>query len=139
MTVGRNAFGIHEFDRLMTTYTEHKGNPQAFSPDQRDRLYDCISKIRPQLTETFDLLQDQFRELSTIAGWGFDPRLVAAALNTRLNVATFKAHSWDEQISNESKLRAIESHIDAEAAATRVFQLLAEHLGLEKEDWLRGG
>ena len=130
---GRARFGIENFEHLLHVYQQHKRNPEAFAPEQRDQLYDFLKQNRTDLIATYDVLQDQFRELATIGGWSFDPRLVSAALSARLNFATFKALPWDD--ATATKLSAIEAYFDGEADASKVFTVLTEHIGLNREDW----
>lgn len=130
---GQQRFGIAQFKQLIDIYQQNKRNPQAFSPEQRDALYDLIVEKRNDITATFDILQDQLRELTTIAGWSFDPTLVSAALSARLNMATFKALAWDAR--DATKRSAIESYLDAEADVTSVFRKLTTYLGLKDEEW----
>lgn len=131
---GYEKFGKDQFQSLVKLYQKHKGDPKAFSPEQRKALYDAIEVEKDDLLRVHDALGEQFRELTLLLGWSFDSRITAAAMDARLNYATFRSLNWDE--SEETKLSAIESFFDAEAATAVVFAQLTKHLGLQESDWL---
>lgn len=136
LKLGRSKFGIDEFNTMIDTYQKNKRDPQAFKPAQRLELFEMIKTNRSELASTYEILQDQFRELSTIAGWSFDPRVVAMTLTARLNFATFKAIPWDETPpADATVLKAVESYLDADAACGHVFESLAQHIGMNKNEW----
>ncbi len=131
---GRDRFGIEGFATLLNLYTRNSRKPEAFSLEDRERLYVYVAEQRQELTGYYDILQDQLRELTTIAGWSFDPTIVASALSARLSIATFKALKWDN-MDDKSKLKAVESYLDIEAETSAVFRKLVLYLGLKDEDW----
>ena len=97
-------------------YQKNKGNPQAFSPDQCNELHSAIMSKATDLLRVYDLLIDQFRELSMITGWSFDPSVTAAAVQARLSFVKFKSiHGASDQ---DSKYQIVEAYLDGEAAAS---------------------
>jgi hypothetical protein len=133
ITHGRKTFGKDQFEHLIDIYSKHNGDPQAFSPEQRNSLYAAIESRKSDLLRCFDLLQEQLRELTLLLGWSFDSRVTAAALTARLNYSTFKALNWDG--TDATKLTTIEAYFDAEAATSAVLKHLVAYLGLKDHEW----
>lgn len=129
----RHCFGNEEFESLMNIYRKHKGNPDAFSPKQRDEIYQAIELKKTEILAVYEALQEQLKELNLLLGWSFDSKITGAALTARFHYATFKAVRWDG--SEQTKKITIEAYIDAEAATSTVFSLLTKHLGLKESDW----
>lgn len=138
LEAGRSAFGKDKLESLIDILQKHKRSAQAFTPQDRDALYTHIMSMRADLIEQYDLLGDQFRELSTIIGWSFDPRIVAAALEARLQFAAFKTARYADDTSPEEKIKVIEAFFNGEAASGKVLELLIGHLGLRREEWTGG-
>lgn len=132
---GINTFGKNDFERILEVYKKHKGDPQAFSPQQRDALYAAIELIKPDLIRVHDILTEQLRELTMLLGWSFDSRVTSAALSARLSFATFKAANWDG--SDETKRVTIEAYLDSDAATGAVVHHLIAYLGVKESDWKR--
>lgn len=128
-------FGIDKTRELLAVYQKNKRNPNAYSPLQRDEIHAVIMLKRDELLRVYDILIDQFRELSMITGWSFDPAVTAMALEARLNFVKFK--SLHASIDNDSKAQLIEAYLDGEGAASAVVARLIERLGWSKDDWLR--
>lgn len=127
-------FGIDRRKSLLNKYSSNERNPRAFSPEECNELHSVITAKAPDLVRVYDLLIDQFRELSMITGWSFDPSVTAAALEARLNFVKFKSmHTATDQ---DSKYQVLEAYLDGEAAATAVFEKLITRLGIPRSDWL---
>lgn len=126
-------FGIDEAKRLIEIYTNNRGNPKAFSPEQRDRLHAGILTKKTELLRVHSLLGEQLKELSTLVGWSFDSTIVAAALEARLNFVAFQ--KYIDLAETEDKYKLIEAYIDGVAAAKKVVERLTQHLGLASQDW----
>jgi hypothetical protein len=130
----RNTFGIEKFRTLMDIYQEkNQRNPRAFSPEQCDEIHAAIMAKGKELTRVYDVLIDQFRELSMITGWSFDPSVTAAALEARLNFVKFK--TLQEATDRQAKYQLIEAYFDGEAAASAVLEKLVRRLGLRDHQW----
>jgi hypothetical protein len=129
----RNTFGIEKMRILIDTYQKNNRNPRAFSPEQCNELHAAIMSKRTELLRVYDLLIDQFRELSMIIGWSFDPSVTAAALEARLNFMKFK--SLQQAQDQDSKYEIVEAYLDGEAAASAVFEKLLKRLGLPEKEW----
>lgn len=129
--------GKNQFQELLKIYQDHKRDPRAFSPEQRDVLHGAIISRRDEILAVHDLLQEQFRELTALLGWSFDSTIVGAALDARISFATFRGASSDT--SDDSKRSVIESFLDGEAAAFKVLERLAEHFGLEENQYQSEG
>ena len=127
------SFGIDEGQRLIDIYQKNKRNPKAFSPEQIERIYNCVTSKKDELVQVYETLGDQLRELSTLAGWSFDPHIVAGALEARLNFVTVK--SLIAATDTDSKYKLVEAYLDGEAAASNVLARLTKHLGLADTDW----
>lgn len=125
--------GKDQMESLIGIYEKHKRNPRAFSPEQRDKLYEAISLKKNELNNTYDALQEQFRELTMLLGWSFDSKITSIAFSARLSMATFQASSWDDEDS--TKLNVIETYLDIEGETGTLFSRLCEHLGLKESDW----
>lgn len=121
-------FGIDTRTTLLKKYNANKRNPKAFSPDECNNIHDAIMSKKNELIRVYDLLIDQFRELSMITGWAFDPSVTAAAMEARLNFMKFK--SLKDATDQDSKYQALEAYLDGEAAATAVFEKLVRRLGI---------
>ena len=128
-----NQFGIAKAKELLAVYDKNKRNRNAFSPDQRDQIHAAIMTRKDDLLRVYDVLIDQFRELSMITGWSFDPAVTAAALEARLNFVKFK--SLCSASDPDSKSQIIEAYLDGEAAASAVFQMPVARLGLGESEW----
>lgn len=129
-----DCLGKHQFETLLGIYWEHKGNPQAFSPEQRETMYQVIAKVKSEVVRVHDALQEQLKEVTLLLGWSFDTEITGAALDARLHYASFKTIHWDG--SDEAKLLAIKSFLNAEAATSAVFGMLVSYLGLKDDEWL---
>lgn len=127
-----NHFGIDEAKRLVEIYKSNRGNPKAFSPEQRDRIHACILSKKTELLRVHALLGEQLKELSTLVGWSFDSTIVAAALEARLNFVAFQ--KYIDSAETEDKYKLIEAYIDGLAAAKKVVERLTQHLGIASQD-----
>jgi hypothetical protein len=126
-------FGIDKRKSLLSKYDSNQRNPKAFSPKECDAIHNVIISKAADLVRVFDLLIDQFRELSMITGWSFDPSVTAAALEARLWFVKFK--SLQAATDQESKYQIVEAYLDGEAAATAVFEKLITRLGVPRTAW----
>ena len=124
-----NTFGTHKAKELLKKYHDNKRAPRTFSPQECDEIHAALMAKSAELQRNFDILIDQFRELSMITGWSFDPEITAAALEARLNFVKFK--SLCSATDTDSKYKMIEAFLDGESAANEVFSKLMEHIGLE--------
>ena len=125
--------GTAQMEEWLEIYTNHKGDPKAFSPEQRDKLYEVIQSKKDELEKVYESLQEQFRELTLLLGWSFDSKITSDAFSSRLNMATFSSSSWDGEV--ETKLSVIEAYLDIEADTQALFSKLMSYLGLSKEEW----
>lgn len=129
----RNELGKDQMESLLEIYQKHKRNPDAFSPEQREKLYSAIVKIRGELEQTYDALQDQFRELTLLLGWSFDSKITGLSFNTRLLISQFSNASWDG--SPEDQKKVLEAYIDIDGSAGTLLETLSSYLGLAEEQW----
>lgn len=125
--------GKEEMSRLLGIYQKHKGQPNAFSPSDRDILYDAIVPIRKELSDVYDALHEQMKEVTLLLGWTYDTAITAAALTARLSYGAFKSAAWDGSV--EDKLKVIEAYLDSEGATSTVYSKLQSHLGLKDSEW----
>lgn len=130
---GRDTFGKEKFESLLGIYAKHKGNPEAFSPEDLKAIYESVKKQKDDVAKVFDLLQEQFKELTIMLGWSFDTKIISGAFEARINYATFKAAAWDD--SKESQLIIVEAFMDADSATSLVYDSLLHYLGLKEEDY----
>lgn len=127
-----NTFGIAKLRTLVDTYQRNKRDPRAFSPGQCNELHAAIMSKSSELIRVYDVLIDQFRELSMITGWTFDPSVTAAALEARLNFLKFK--SIQQATDQDSKYEILGAYLDGEASASAVFNKLLNRLGHTREE-----
>jgi hypothetical protein len=125
--------GKDQMELWLQIYQKHKGTPKAFSPEQRDKFYSAIELIKDDLNVVYDLLQEQFRELTLLLGWSFDSKITSAAFSARLSMATFQSSQWDG--TDESKLKIIEAYLDTEVATGILLAQLFQHLGIKADEW----
>ena len=125
----RDTFGIEKGKTLVGIYRKNKRDPHAFSPDQCNELYDAIVAKEADLVHVYDILIDQFRELSMITGWSFDPAITAAALEARLNFIKFKTIQALPERGLGERYQVVEAYLDGGIAAQSVVAKLADRLG----------
>jgi len=125
--------GKDQFETLIALYQKHNRNPRAFSPQQRDAIYEAVLEKKDELMSVYEALQEQLRELTLLLGWSFDSRITGASLDARISFATFKAASWDG--SEDGKASVVEAYLDAEVTTSAVFAALTKHLGMKDNEW----
>jgi len=131
----KNTFGIEKMRTLIDIYQKNKRNPRAFSPEQCNELHSAIASRATDLLRVHEILIEQFRELSMITGWSFDPSVTAAALEARLNFVKFKSLHAQATQGPDTKYQVVEAYLDGEAAASSVFEKLMHRVGLQEKDW----
>lgn len=133
----KDTFGIEKTRTLIDIYEKNKRNPQAFSPEQCNELHSAIVSKAADLLRVHEILIEQFRELSMITGWSFDPAVTAAALESRLNFIKFRSLQAQATHSPDVKYQVVEAYLDGEAAAMAVFEKLVHRVGLPDKEWKR--
>jgi len=131
----KDTFGIEKMRTLLDIYKKNKRNPRAFSPDQCDELHNAVLRKLADLLRVHEVLIEQFRELSMITGWSFDPSVTAAALEARLNFVKFKSLHAQATQGPDTKYELVEAYLDGEAAATAVFEMLVHRVGVPEKEW----
>lgn len=125
--------GAAQMEEWLKTYSRHKADPKAFSPEQRDKLYEVIKLRENDLKNVYESLQEQLRELTLLLGWSFDSKIMSDAFSARLSMATFLASSWDDEVP--TKLSIIEAYLDIEADTQALFKKLMYYVGIDDSEW----
>lgn len=126
--LGRTSLGKEQFEGMIGLYQKHQRSPQAFTPKQREDLYKMISGVRDELIAVYDLLSEQLRELTSMVGWSFDPKLMGLALKARLKAANFKSLPFDD--ADQSQQKIIEAYLDIDGIFITLADVLVTHAGL---------
>ncbi len=133
---GRSRFGIPAFKALINAYETNRRDPKAFTPEQRDGLYQMIKDSRDQLFPVLDTIHEQLKEISFILGWSFSPKIMRDSLDSRLNISKLRNLPFDDSV--ECKLSACELLLDTDADTGGVMRELTSLLGLKDDQWLEG-
>jgi hypothetical protein len=125
---GRLKFGIPGFNALIDAYEQNGRTPAALSPEQRNGLYDLIKEHRLQATLLMDTIHDQLKEMTSLLGWSFSPRIITVSMRARLEIIKFKTLDFSD--SDEAKLRACELYLDIDSICGGVLIEINSLLGL---------
>ncbi len=125
--LARTKLGKQQFEDMIDLYQKHNRSPQAFTPKQREELYKMISSVRDELIAVYDLLSEQLRELTSMVGWSFDPKITGLALQARLTAANFKSLPFDD--TDQSQQKVIEAYLDTDGMFTTLADALITHAG----------
>jgi hypothetical protein len=124
---GHLAFGMPGFQDLFDAYESNHRRPEALSPPQRDGLYELIKQHREHALPVLNTVHDQLKEMTSLLGWSFSPKIVTASLDARLNIVKFRNLMLDDK--DATKLRACELYLDIDAACGGVLRELTDLLG----------
>lgn len=124
-------FGRARFAEIVDQYTSNDGDPQALSPEDRDKFYREISDNREEVLAVMNDLEKTLDELCRLAGWNLDARILASALFSRKAISKFRSVEFDD--TDESKLSVVEQLFDADIHASDVRDRLLKLARLNEE------
>jgi hypothetical protein len=123
-------FGRDRFGEIVKEYVGAKGAPQALEHQVRESMYDIV-KNNKQLMARIEKLEEALVELSRMAGWDLDARLLRECLEARIAINRLKAVELDD--SDEAKNGATEHLFDTDLHTQAAYHMLRELAGIVDE------
>ena len=133
---GRLKFGIPGFIALIDAYHDNGHTPDALSPEQRNGLYELIKQHRAKSLVLMESIHDQLREMTSLLGWSFSPKIITISMQVRLDIVNFKNLELDD--TDKAKLKACELCLDIDAGCGNVLDEIHKLLDHSVEDWHQG-
>jgi len=123
-----DAFGKDETGKIFKEYTTAKGAAEALKQQVRDNFYNIL-KNNTEISGLVDDLDNTLVELSRLAGWDLDERLLEACLRARISIQALKSVPFDD--SDQSKLNITKNILDVDIRTAKARILLRELAGVE--------
>jgi hypothetical protein len=124
-------FGRDEFGKIGQEYIESDGKPEALKQSVRKDIYDLV-KNSNDLRSSIENLEESLTELSRMAGWDLDARLLEACLDARISISRFKSIEFD---GSEADIDKVTEHIfDIDIHIQNARSLLMDLAGISDED-----
>src|SRR3984893_2200967 len=113
---GWDKFGSARFGQLIDMYTESKGSPEAFAPEELESLYQMIISKKAELIDVYSKIEANARDMAAILGWGYDARILGAILSVRSNILSFMNLLALPAHDQPSKKKIVEHYLDIEGS-----------------------
>jgi hypothetical protein len=126
---GWDKFGSARFGQLIDMYTESKGSPEAFAPEELESLYQMIISKKAELIDVYSKIEANARDMAAILGWGYDARILGAILSVRSNILSFMNLLALPAHDQPSKKKIVEHYLDIEGSMSAWGMGLAKKLG----------
>jgi hypothetical protein len=125
-------FGLERFAEIGVEYIKSGGKPECLQRVVRDDLYRVV-KNNANLATKLDSLENTLIELSGMAGWDLDARLIGACLDARKSISRLKEVNRDD---SEQATTSITEHIlDTDLYSQKALNRLAELAGVELDKY----
>jgi hypothetical protein len=131
LTAAWSKFGRDQFGKIADEYVKAGGRPEALRSEVRQGFYEMM-KSDKNLASRLVALEEALTELSRLAGWSLDPRLLEACLDARISISRLKATALDD--SDKAKNDVTEHILDTEFHSSKALRLLKELAGLDDKE-----
>jgi hypothetical protein len=124
-------FGRERYGDIGTEYTNAKGDPTALTQDVRQQIYEIYVQDA-ETQSNVRKLDEALAELSRLAGWSLDPRILSECIRARIAISRLVATSLDG--SPEAATAVAEHILDIVNNANGVRDLLMHIAGIPDAD-----
>lgn len=124
---GWDEFGKAEFGRHIDVFQENGRNCDAWSPEVRQRMVDLVERQEAEMVETLEQIDARLTDLINVLGWSFDPNIIGAAIQAKLNIAEF--YSITPPKDDGDKRKRVELFFNIDASSNASVHMLYETIG----------